>query len=374
MAGAYLVDDNALCNTRYKSGNCTACTATCVRDNLCISNCPNYYFPVSQTNVASLLGYKYFWDTHFDRLNSSICELCDYRCRLCTGPTNLDCSACVDNYFKWTTQTYCTPDCPDGEFQGYLVLPAPRNITECVKCNTNCLQCIWQAYNCSVCVGPYDAANSAYLYRNSTSLSTCVKPCPASTSNLTIIGFYGSVVTMTCMLCPSPCSNCDLSMYIANPALGCDNSSCLNVLRCTSCLSGFTMVQGKCISNSACREYARYMPAAGATTWSSTACVCLDGYYLAAYVSCSICDDTCMTCRASGTSGCTSCPYGYNIQWTSTANISGSCTMDALAFDLGSFAGTTAPTGIFSSSGNGIGSCGTSYLFGFNNTAATNYL
>lgn len=123
------MDDNANCNNRYKLGNCTACTAACVRDNYCMSSCPDYYYAVTQTNVAGDLGYKYSWNTDWDRLNSSICELCDYRCRYCTGPTNLQCTHCADNFFKWTTMSYCTANCPDGEFRGYLVLPAPRNLT-----------------------------------------------------------------------------------------------------------------------------------------------------------------------------------------------------------------------------------------------------
>lgn len=243
-----------------------------------------------------------------------------------------------------------------------------------MTCNTNCQQCDWQAYNCSLCVGPYTSPNAAYLYRNSTTLSSCVNPCPPSTNNLTTIGYYGSVAIMTCLLCPSPCSNCDLSMYIARPALGCDNSSCLNVLRCTSCLSGFTVVQGKCLSNSACREYARYMPSAGATTWSATACVCLDGFYMAQYVACSICDYSCRTCVAGGTGGCKTCPYGYTISWTNSSNVSGTCTKDTLTSTPYTFSGDASPTGIFSSPDKLIGSCGVNYLFGFNNTGATNYL
>lgn len=120
MAGSYLVDDYATCRARWiDSGNCTiACTAACQGDNFCMSTmCPNdYYFEVPQSTVTTLLGYKY--PAGSDRRNTSLCELCDARCRQCTGPSNLNCTACTDYYFKWTNATYCTTDCPGGQYKG----------------------------------------------------------------------------------------------------------------------------------------------------------------------------------------------------------------------------------------------------------------
>jgi hypothetical protein len=72
MINSYLVDDSSICNARYKGGNCTACTAVCQGDNICMSGgCPDYYFPVLQADVVSLLGYKY--PAGSDRRNTSLC-------------------------------------------------------------------------------------------------------------------------------------------------------------------------------------------------------------------------------------------------------------------------------------------------------------
>ena len=46
------------------------------------------------------------------RKGSNFCMLCDYRCIQCTGPINLQCSTCRDQFYKWVTHTNCLPYCP----------------------------------------------------------------------------------------------------------------------------------------------------------------------------------------------------------------------------------------------------------------------
>jgi hypothetical protein len=53
--------------------------------------------------------------------------LCDYRCIKCFGPSNLNCTLCANNYYKWTNATVCSSLCPIGQFQLNISASYPDN-------------------------------------------------------------------------------------------------------------------------------------------------------------------------------------------------------------------------------------------------------
>jgi hypothetical protein len=136
----------------------------------------------------------------------------------CHGPTNLNCTLCVNNFYKWTTATVCSNFCPIGQFQQNISAPYPDNETMCGNCDVRCIACLGYNNNCSSCT-IFPATNYAFLYTFFTSNATCMTVCPVSTDNLTTKGFYGSIgrigtgssPTMICQSCPGGCSNCNIN-------------------------------------------------------------------------------------------------------------------------------------------------------------------
>lgn len=156
--------------------------------------------------------------------------------------------------------------------------------------------------------------------------------CPESIDNLTKIGYYGSFLTLNCYPCPSPCSNCNIDI-IKNryPDISCGSDKfCAVGLVCTSCLQGYVVVGGKCITQNSCREYAYFSPPTIGTSWSASYCYCLDGYSSATYAKCDLrCDLSCKTCTGITNTDCASCYSGYYLN-------AGSCDLNATA-SLGTF-------------------------------------
>lgn len=82
-------------------------------------------------------------------------------------------------------------------------------------------------------------------------------------------------------------------------------------LVCTSCLSGYINVGGKCIGQNNCREYAYNSVSGG--TFSSSNCVCLDGYSSSGGLAgkCDIrCHISCKTCTGTAVTNCVTCYTG----------------------------------------------------------------
>lgn len=110
--------------------------------------------------------------------------------------------------------------------------------------------------NCSSCVGGdyafHNGSNVAFLYKYTSSYAECLTTCPvlAYPAYTTQVGFYGSFVDNNCYPCPNPCSNCDISLIRSQyPQISCGSDRlCLTGLKCTTCLLGYALVAGKCVS------------------------------------------------------------------------------------------------------------------------------
>lgn len=160
----------ATCASRFNCQQCTnstvvtdGCAAT---DNYCrAASCPAFfYFRVNRTSTGNRDDdptnnqYLYFTQaisvdtalngyelgtgrsvnstypspqgsnpSYFYRKYTNLCVLCDYRCMKCFGPSNQNCTMCVNNFYKWTNATVCSSQCPTGQFQQNISASYPDN-------------------------------------------------------------------------------------------------------------------------------------------------------------------------------------------------------------------------------------------------------
>lgn len=355
----YLLDDRAACLATYTCAQCKAPAAGGIVTDGCHTvdkycrptDCPVYfYFKVYRTGSGdtSSTNAKYFYFTeaattsngdngylnsgHARYTNTSwasptldtniqyrkitnFCKLCDFRCMKCTGPTNFECSLCVNHYFKWTNDTVCESYCPVGQFQQNISTTYPNNETTCANCDVKCISCQGYNNNCSACT-VFPNANYAFLYTYVVYNATCMTTCPSSSTPLTTKGFYGSIGSMICYACPGGCSNCNIDYvrqyYTILQSIVCSpDYKCTEGIVCTSCLSGYSLVGGTCVDQTTCRLYSYYVQGTSSTTWSPSNCKCLDGYYFSAGTSCSLCHMDCLTCNGPASSNCLTCHEGY---------------------------------------------------------------
>lgn len=254
------MDDLEQCQATF---NCTLCgnstligTEGCQTSNKYCrpTRCPNYfYFEVNRTGSgfqdnSSNNFYVYFTQnstvntslngydlvsgrtvnttlkspqganiSYYYRMDTNFCKLCDYRCMKCFGPTNGNCTQCVNHYYLWTTATVCSSTCPTGQFQLNISASYPDNETKCGNCNTNCIACVGYSSNCTSCQ-QFPNSNYGFLFTYQSFNSTCLPSCPTSSSPLTAKGYYGSINSMKCYPCPNQCSNCNIGLTMNTTA------------------------------------------------------------------------------------------------------------------------------------------------------------
>jgi len=121
---------------------------------------------------------------------------------------------------------------------------------------------------------------------------------------------------MTCINCPTGCSACYLYLTWEMPSsvfgstydmagLNCPgDATCSYNLYCTSCSSGYTNINGFCLSNTQqCFTYSKSNSTS--ITFDPATCACFPNYYSIGLTICSKCPITCLTCSGST---CSSCP------------------------------------------------------------------
>lgn len=190
----------------------------------------------------------------------------------------------------------------------------------CGNCDPHCVACVGFNNNCTSCQA-FPTTYYAFLYTYYTQNSTCMTSCPASNNNLTTKGYYGSIATMICYPCPGQCSSCNIDKVMdttnfpeLQPMVCSNDYLCSKGIVCTSCLQGYSLVGGQCVSQTTCRLYSYYQKGTNSSSsWSPTNCVCLDGYYLSGAITCSACDISCLTCNGASSNNCLSCPVGYSL-------------------------------------------------------------
>ncbi len=131
----------------------------------------------------------------------------------CFGPSNRQCTQCINHYFLWTNDTVCSSLCPTGQYQLNISAAYPINETKCGNCDIRCIACIGYDNNCTSCK-VFPNANFAFLWTHAPANLTCLNSCPVSPTPLTVKGYYGSIGSMVCYPCPGQCSNCNIDLVM----------------------------------------------------------------------------------------------------------------------------------------------------------------
>jgi hypothetical protein len=266
-----------------------------------------------------------------------------------------------------TPLNVCEQYCPLGQYRllndtnyTYAV-----RVTQCGACDWKCISCeVWRD-NCTSCT-LFPGSNYAFLFSYAIGNSTCLTTCPTSTAPLTQRGYYGSINTMICYPCPGGCSNCNIdkvrAQYLTLQDIVCKSDTyCSKGVECTTCLQGYSLVGGTCVSQDTCRLYSYYVQGTSSTTWSPSNCNCLAGNYFSSSTTCATCHISCLTCSGTGSSNCLTCPPGYTLSSNACVNSQVYATYSK-AISGTSFSGS----GYLSTSFNNISQCGTYYtLFGY---------
>lgn len=134
-----------------------------VPDKSCVTSCPTYYYfkvyrvdptgttfttyPLLAASHQRYSGWRTgasMWYLNgnnnannatavYYRDATNLCLLCDDRCIKCDGPLNSNCTACRNNYYKWTHTTICDNYCPGFQWIS--------STTTCDNCHVNCRKC-----------------------------------------------------------------------------------------------------------------------------------------------------------------------------------------------------------------------------------------
>lgn len=125
-------------------------------------------------------------------------------CTQCTGPSNLECSACSGSNLFIAGTTYCLATCPSTMY---------NNGSTCIGCATECDNCTGgTSTECVRCKPPY--------FHHPTTAGTCIANCPTQ--------YYKDTNTDECMQCDTNCNECQ------GPTIN----------DCTGCQSGYAIVTG----------------------------------------------------------------------------------------------------------------------------------
>jgi hypothetical protein len=116
-----------------------------------------YYFGVNKSSTTS-----YSWTNLISlnddtgaavtvRRNSDVCVPCSYRCRVCTGILNTQCTSCTINSYYWISNSWqpaattCEYYCPRaGYYAGqptYVGQYKLADLKTCGNCPNNCSWC-----------------------------------------------------------------------------------------------------------------------------------------------------------------------------------------------------------------------------------------
>ena len=196
----------------------------------------------------------------------------------------------------------CKSLCADGMyFNTSLAIQIRANKTtdQCSECHTSCSQCFGPTkYDCLRCKG--------VKFRDPKS-KLCSLNCPQ-------LGYYERFTSTLCEACPSTCI------------------SCINLTKCSKCVSGLFLYESRCIrscpkgffaekSTDACKPCDDGCKECVDSPTSCTKCdpsrilyknqcitKCPSGTFLSKeFNRCMPCDISCLTCVGSGRSHCTTC-------------------------------------------------------------------
>ena len=270
-------------------------------------------------------------------LYSGNCHACNYLCSSCSGAFD-NCLSCIPDHKLLNNS--CVPDClPHCSFctspcticdTGYL-----PQLGLCESCSNLCASCSESPSNCTSCFPGYIRQNSTCTQGCLANCQSCDEPCTKCEDGFVSLGSecmpctnncatcnlaqdyctscsYGfelsggtckNVCLEHCKTCYYPCTECEngyVSEYgLCNPCEKNCNSCIVESSQCTSCKSGFGLVEKSCVEN--CQDYC---------ISCNTPCTQCEIGYVAANNGCAKCDEKCASCQGTK-ENCIKCAAGY---------------------------------------------------------------
>ncbi|KZT59716.1 growth factor receptor domain-containing protein [Calocera cornea HHB12733] len=291
-AGCVTCDDGptgsgkCLSASTNSTSSCNCLNGVCSSEGGC--QCNAGWATASNGTACSACAPGFFLDA------AGSCEICKLGCTACASGTGI-CSSCLPGFsISPSDNTVCVPNtqlaaattCTDGQYWSG---------SGCAPCSPVCETCNGPlSTDCVVCgVGKFSLNGTCVSIASD---GTCN---PSSSSDpATLVANNGK---SECDTCPPKCTKCGIPGFnVASP---------FSSVQCSTCLPGYVLSQGQCISQ---------CPAG--TFVSPT-----DNF------TCTACDSTCSTCAGASTF-CLQCSQASQFA------LNGACT-------------STCPPGTFSSSG-----------------------
>jgi len=258
------------------SNFCLTCTSYS-QCTTCDSSTKRVINLVNKACECSIPGY-------YDDNVTILCQLCNYTCATCFGPTGNNCYLCGVN--RQFTAPFSCP-CAPGFFESAGL---------CITCSAPCLTCSITATNCTSCgVGRYlsnfQCFCSTGYYINGLTCSQCDFRCQTCSTSalfcLTCNTTLGTIISGSTCICPD-------GKYMNTTTSAC--------LPCTTiCLTCSSNTDSSCLT---CNPVLY-------RSFNLGKCDCNQGYYEANIPTCQICNPLCFTCNGPSVYNCTSCNLGY---------------------------------------------------------------
>ncbi|KAL4473929.1 hypothetical protein ABPG74_022793 [Tetrahymena malaccensis] len=299
-----------------------------------------------------------------DNNKNSICQPCPLPCQTCDLKKR--CTSCISGFLFIADQQSCVNQCPDGYF-----LPSATS-NYCQRCGDVCKTCTQSSNNCLNCIDGYYFSQDPVLGNQCIACDSRCQTCtgPSNTQCINCSTQVG-VITFNPQGTEYCTNTCDevLGYYMGydenqqlkciSCAPNCSGCNSLNPDTCTSCVQGYTLIQGICspcdstcyncngitkynciqcsnqlyLLNNQCIQqcpegYFSYTeinsgvqtnscqkcPSSCASCISLTSCnLCNLGYYLSNH-QCLQCQNNCLACYGTSGSLCQKCNQGYFLQ------------------------------------------------------------
>jgi proprotein convertase subtilisin/kexin type 5 len=290
-----------------RSNTCTNCDSFCLTctgpsNNDC-KECQRGFFLSGTVCEASCLE-QYYQNSAEDYC----CDPCFEGCAKCSGPNSNQCDSCIDGYFFYKNSKTCVKVCPDGTYKNL-------NLHHCSPCDNACKVCSGSSSSeCSACNIPFN-----YLQSQSTCLIDC--PRDTLAFSYICEACSPECASCTAAANQQACSSCKKNYYLkvascvgpsecgtgffplndeVNPICKACHGNCKECfgpsnMECNSCSDKFYFYEKCCEATCPTENY----------------------YADSANFICKNCHTTCLICLSGSENQCQKCKTGYFLQGTS---------------------------------------------------------
>ncbi|KAL4482199.1 hypothetical protein ABPG72_017980 [Tetrahymena utriculariae] len=303
------------CSSCYKNDplSCITCAqGKSLFVSTCVDSCP------PDISIPSL-----------DSNKNNICSPCQQPCLTCDLKNR--CKSCISGFLFIADQQMCVTQCPDGYF-----LPSATS-NYCQRCGDICKTCSQSSYNCLSCIDGYYFVQDPVL-GNQCSIcdsrcQTCTGPLNTQCINCQTQGGVVLFNPQGTEYCSNTCDevpgyylgyDSNQKLKCINCAPNCSGCNSLNPDSCTSCVQGYTIIEGICSACDSscynCNGITQYncIQCSEQSYLLNNQCIqqCPEGYFSQTDInqgvqinSCQKCPSSCSSCTS--LISCNLCNLGY---------------------------------------------------------------